>query len=197
MDLIEFNKIVMCMKVRKDVCAFSSLRQFSYLLPPDRFEKLPSPTAKEVRHATGDDNTSIRRVVDKVIQYAVLSALPDQDARRVRIDSTDMVNVIVVDEVIPVDVFGARTVTAQHNAIPSKVLDQVPGNRVLSPVQVDANRTASALGKSTILNRTILSSPQPKERVSIIVHAPVVLQSGIIFIDAVALAMHERKTSKC
>ena len=119
--------------------------------------------------------------MDQIIRDAILAALPDHDARRVRIDSTDVVNVVVVDDVLPIDVLGARPVAAQQNACPAKVLDQVAENCVLLSVQIDAYRTATAVSETAVLNRAVFGTAQSNQRVRFIVHVPVVLQTSIVF----------------
>ena len=56
---------------------------------------------------------------------AVLAALPDKYSWRMRIDFARMMNVVVVDAIALVDVFGARTVATQQNAGCPDVLDVV------------------------------------------------------------------------
>ncbi len=50
-------------------------------------------------------------------------------------------------------------------------------------MQIDADRTAAAVGKMALLDRAILGAPQPNQRIGLVMHIPVVLQSGVVVGD--------------
>ncbi len=70
----------------------------------------------------------------QIVGNAVVSALPDHDAWRMRIDSANVMNVIVVNQIVPVHVLGPRAVAAEQYAGTSHLIDDVARNCVLLAV---------------------------------------------------------------
>ena len=113
MDLVEFDQVVARMEIRADIVQSRSPRQAGDLMPSDRSAKFPPLSREEVGHASGNDHPGIGCVVDQIVCHAVLTALPDHDPRRMGINPAYVVNMVVVNKVLSIHVFGAGAVAAE------------------------------------------------------------------------------------
>ena len=63
-------------------------------------------------------------------------------------------------------------------------------------MQIDTDRSAAAVDKSALLNRTVLCPPQANQRIGFVMHFPVVLEPGVVGGNRVPLAMREGQPAK-
>jgi hypothetical protein len=98
--------------------------------------------------------------VNQVVADPVLTALPEKDYRGVRVNFTDVVNVIVRDNIMGVYVFGSGPVAAQEDARPADVLDVVAGNLIVFPEQIDTDCAAAAVCEMAAFDAAVFSAPR-------------------------------------
>ena len=60
-------------------------------------------------------------------------------------------------------------------------------------MQVDADRTAAAMGEAAPFDGAVFSAAQADQRVGLIVHVPVVLQAGVVLGELIPIAVHKRQ----
>ena len=92
----------------------------------------------------------------QIIRYPVFPTLPEEDSRRMDVDISNVVNMIVIDEVLPVHIFGSRAVSAKHDACTAHLFYMVAGNGVFHPVQIHPNGATTTVGKMALFNVTVL-----------------------------------------
>ena len=155
-NFVQLNDVVVRVKKRSHVFCVGSVRQSTDLVASDCSTKLPALLFKKVRHATRKDYSGVGSVVYEVVGDPIFAALPNQDARRMPIDLTDMVNVVVIHEVLAIHVLGSGAVTAQENAGTAHLLDMVARDVVLLTVQINADRAAATMCEVTVFDRAIL-----------------------------------------
>ena len=64
-------------------------------------------------------------MMDQIVRHTVFATLAKEYPGGVPVDLTDMMNIVVVNEVVFVDVLGAGTITAQQNTATAHGLDMV------------------------------------------------------------------------
>ena len=99
-------------------------------------------------------------MVYQIIRYAVLTALPDEDSRGVNVDFPNVVNIVIVDQILPIHVLGSRTITAEQDTGTTQLLNMIPGNDVFHPMQIHPNGSTATVGKVTLFDDTILGTAQ-------------------------------------
>lgn len=134
--------------------------------------------------------------MDEVVGDAVFAALPEEGAGAVGVDFSGVMDVVVEDEVVVAEVFGAGSVAADEDAGCAEVLKVVVLDAVLLAVEIKADGGAAALGEVAFFDEAVLGAAEAEECVGLIVHFPIVLEAFVIGRDAVGLAVSEGEATK-
>lgn len=125
-NFVEFDEVVVGMEEGADLfeSGFWSGAGFVSADGADEFAGVPF-FGKEFGHNSGDDDAGVGGVVDEVVDDAIFAALPKEDAGGVGLDFSNVVDVVILDEVVMTKVFGARAVARDENASAAEVLDVI------------------------------------------------------------------------
>ena len=135
-------------------------------------------------------------MVDEVVRDAVFAALPEEDAGAVGVDFADVVDVVVEDEVVVGEVFGAGAVAGDEDASGAEVLEVVVLDAVVLAVEIKADGGAAALGEVAFFDEAVLGATEAEEGVGLVVQFPIVLKAFVLGSDAVGLAVGEAESAE-
>ena len=80
MDFVAFDEIVVGMKIGLNIFQLRGFRQAAYFMPPEGSSEFPAiALGEEMRHAPGNDDSRVGRLVNQVVRHTVFTALPDED----------------------------------------------------------------------------------------------------------------------
>ena len=93
----------------------------------------------------------------------VLSALPQEYRVTVMVELAGMMDKIVSDDIPPIDVFGARTVSAEQYPHGTHVVNRVVFDEDIPCVEIRPYTHAAGGGESAIPHRTVLGPPEAEQ----------------------------------
>lgn len=134
-DLVVFNDVVMGVQKRTNFfeCGLFWGADFVTTNGPYQFTGVPS-FRKKLGHDTGDDYAGVWGVVNEVMGDKVFAGLPKEDARRVGMDPSGVMDMVVLNQVLVAEVFGARTVSTDQDAGAANVFDMIGSDTVFLAV---------------------------------------------------------------
>ena len=203
-DVVEFivaNQVVAGVGEFQHLVGLRGLADF---IVPDDLHVLPDGLGDEVAlpfHRvvdfeiagadSADDDCVVGKVVDVVVGDDVVAALPDENGGTVVPHFANVVNFAVFDDMAPVDVFQAGSVSTKQYADAAEMSEFAVFNVNALAVQVDAKTGASGIAELATGDATVFGPAKAEHGIVLVVHVPVVLDSLVLLRPDVPVAPRE------